>query len=114
VAAESTPLGRITIADGAIAQIAARTVSRCYGVVGTASRGRVPRLLTRDRERQGIDVGREGEAISIGVRVVVEHGLNLAEVASTIRSQVGYELERLTGLQVASVDVHIEDVKTSA
>jgi uncharacterized alkaline shock family protein YloU len=38
----------------------------------------------------------------------------LAEVASTVRSQVAYEVERLSGLQVAAVDVHIQDVKRSA
>ncbi len=109
-----TPLGRITIASDAIAHVAARTVARCYGVVGMSSRGRVPRLLTRDRERQGVEIGRDGDAVSIGLHVVVEHGLNLAEVAATIRSQVAYEVERITGLHVAAVDVHIDDVKSSA
>ena len=46
--------------------------------------------------------------------VVVEHGLNLAEVASTIRSQVAYEVERLTGLSVVSVEVVIQRVRQSA
>jgi uncharacterized alkaline shock family protein YloU len=110
----STPFGRITIADDVVAQIAARTVARCYGVVGMSSRGRVPRLLTRDRERHGVEIGRDGATVSIGLHVVVEHGLNLAEVAATIRSQVGYEVERLTGLGVTAVDVHIDDVKHSA
>jgi uncharacterized alkaline shock family protein YloU len=112
----SSPLGRITISSDAIAQIAARTVARCYGVVGMATRGRVPRLLPRARERQGIEVSRDanGDAITIDLHVVVEHGLKLTEVAATIRSQVGYEVERLTGLRVASVDVHIDDVRQSA
>jgi uncharacterized alkaline shock family protein YloU len=110
----SSPLGRITISSDAIAQIAARTVARCYGVVGMATRGRVPRLLSRDRERQGVEVTRQDGGVAIDLHVVVEHGLNLAEVASTIRSQVGYEVERLTGLPVASVDVHIDDVRQSA
>jgi uncharacterized alkaline shock family protein YloU len=110
----TTPLGRITIASEAIAQIAARTVAQCYGVVGMASRGRVPRLLTRDRERQGVEIARAGESVAIGLHVVVEHGLNLAEVAATIRSQVGYEVERVTGLRVSAVDVHIDNVRSSA
>ncbi len=111
-----SPLGRITISSDAIAQIAARTVARCYGVVGMATRGRVPRLLPRARERQGIEVSRDpnGGGITIDLHVVVEHGLKLTEVAATIRSQVGYEVERLTGLSVASVDVHIDDVRQSA
>ena len=50
----------------------------------------------------------------IALHVVVEHGLNLAEVASTVRSQVGYEVERVTGLPVASVEVVIQDVRQSA
>jgi uncharacterized alkaline shock family protein YloU len=110
-----SPLGRITISSDAIAQIAARTVARCYGV-GMAARGRVPRLLPRARERQGIEVSRDadGNGVAIDLHVVVEHGLNLAEVAATIRSQVGYEVERLTGLTVASVDVHIDGVRQSA
>jgi uncharacterized alkaline shock family protein YloU len=45
--------------------------------------------------------------------VIVEHGLNLAEVASTLRNRVEYEVERLTGLRVASVEVRIKDVRRS-
>ena len=52
--------------------------------------------------------------MALELYVVVAYGLNLAEVAATVRSQVAYEVERLTGLAVASVDVHIQDVKRSA
>ena len=48
------------------------------------------------------------------VHVVVEHGLDLAEVAATIRSRTAYEVGRQTGLHVASVDVDIVDVRASA
>ena len=108
----STSLGRITIAGDAVAQIVGHTAAQCYGVVGMASRGgRVGRLLARDRLKQGISVGRGPEGLTIELHVVVEYGLNLAEVASTIRSQVAYEVERLTGLTVSAVEVHIEDVR---
>jgi uncharacterized alkaline shock family protein YloU len=40
--------------------------------------------------------------------------LNLAEVASTVRSRVSYEVGRLTALEVASVEVHISDLRRSA
>jgi len=68
-------------------------------------------LLARDRLKQGISVGRSPEGLTIELHVVVEYGLNLAEVAATIRSQVAYEVERLTGLTVSGVEVHIEDVR---
>jgi len=108
----STSLGRITITGDAVAQIVGHTAAQCYGVVGMAARGgRVGRLLARDRLKQGISVGRSPEGLTIELHVVVEYGLNLAEVAATIRSQVAYEVERLTGLTVSAVEVHIEDVR---
>jgi uncharacterized alkaline shock family protein YloU len=111
----STSLGRITISTGAITQIVSQTAARCYGVVGMGGgpRAKVGRLLPRNRP-QGITVSGEGDSVSLDLHVVVEYGLNLAEVAATIRSQVQYEVERLTGLRVAAVDVHIQDVRQSA
>jgi uncharacterized alkaline shock family protein YloU len=114
----STPLGRITISGDAVAQIVGRTAAECYGVVGMASRpglggGRVGRLLARDRATQGITVAEDGNGLRIELHVVVEYGLNLAEVGAALRSRVAYELERLTGLRVAAVEVHIQDVRRS-
>ena len=77
-----------------------------------SARGRVGRLLSRDRVGQGIVVGGNGDGVTVDLYVVVEYGLNLAEVASGLRNRVTYDLERLTGLKVASVEVHIQDVKT--
>ena len=111
-------LGRITIAPEAIAQIAGRVVAECYGVVGMAMRGpareRVTRLLPKGRPARGVVVRNDDGRVVLELHVVVAYGLNLAEVAATVRSQVGYEVERLTGLKVASVDVHIENVKRTA
>ena len=108
--------GRITISRAVIAEIAARTVTRCSGVVGMApgARARVTSLLPRKRNTRGIAISGGDDGVELELRVVVEHGLNLAEVASTVRSQVTYEVERLTGLRVASVGVHIERVRQSA
>ena len=107
----SSSLGRITISNDAIAHIVGETARECYGVVGMASRGRVRRLLARDRLTQGIEIGRTDDGVRIDLHVVVEYGLNLAEVASTVRNRVGYEVNRLTGLPVRAVEVHIDDVR---
>jgi uncharacterized alkaline shock family protein YloU len=106
----SSPLGRITISSEAIAQIVAETALECYGVVGMKAplRGRLARRSTR-----GIEIGRDGEAVTVDLHVVVEYGLNLAEVASTVRHRVAYEVERLAGLPVRAVEVHVDDVRTA-
>ena len=111
----SSPLGRIRIAPDAVAQIAGRVAAEAYGVVGMAPRGPRDRLPLRDRLRQGIAVGGNAEqGVTIELSVVVEYGLNLAEVASTLRNRVRYEVERLTGLRVSEVEVRIQDVKSSS
>jgi uncharacterized alkaline shock family protein YloU len=104
-----SPLGRISIASEAIAQIVAHVAAEAYGVVGMAGRG-----LQRFRGKRGIEVRRDGDDVLIDLHVVVEYGLNLTEVASTLHNRVAYEVERLTGLRVAVVEVHIEDVRRSA
>ena len=110
----ASSLGRITISSEAVAQIVGHTAAECYGVVGMAARGRVGKLLTRDRLTQGITVRGAEAGLAIELHVVVEYGLNLAEVAAAVRSRVAYEVGRLSGLTVAAVEVHIEDVQRSA
>ena len=109
----SSDLGRVAITDDALAQIVGLTAAECYGVVGMSS-SRLRRLLARDRPGRGIDISGGDETVSIGLHVVVEHGLNLAEVAATVRNRVAYEVGRMTGLEVEAVEVHIEAVKVSA
>lgn len=107
---QDLPDGRLTISRDAVAGIVAETALGCYGVVGISAGSRVGRILRRD----GISVEGAADVLRVELHVVVEHGLNLAEVASTIRSQVGYDVERLTGLGVAAVEVVIQRVRQSA
>jgi uncharacterized alkaline shock family protein YloU len=111
--ADAVP-GEITITSDAIAQLAGLTAAECYGVVGAQPKGgRLGRLVSRDKPERGVEVVRTPDGLVITLRVVIEHGLNLAEVASTVRSHVRYEVTRLTGIPTASVDVVVADVRTS-
>ena len=102
--------GRLTISRDAVAEIVGETALACYGVVGLSAGSRIGRVLRRD----GVTVDGDAQTLRIEIHVVIEHGLNLAEVASTIRSQVAYEVERLTGLTVAAVEVVVQRVRQSA
>jgi uncharacterized alkaline shock family protein YloU len=102
-------LGRLTVTREAVAEIVAETALGCYGVVGLSSGSRVGRIF----RREGIDVEGDAAGLRIELHVVVEHGLNLAEVAATVRSQVAYEVERLAGFPVAAVEVVIQRVRSS-
>ena len=109
--------GELVIPNEVIAQIVGLTVLECYGVVGMAARSLtqgVAGLLSRERIDQGVAVRREGDALGIDLYVIVEYGLNLAEVASTVRSRVQYTVETLTGLTVGAVQIHVQGVRRTS
>ncbi len=109
-------LGRIQVSDDVIAEIAARAALECYGVVGLSGpgfSGVVRNFLAIDKARKGVQLFRENESLKITLYVVVEYGTNLSEVAHNLMSQVKYAVERLVGVEVASVDVNIQNIKVS-
>jgi uncharacterized alkaline shock family protein YloU len=110
----STRHGELVITDRAIADIVAWTVLESYGVVGMTSpnlvRG-VARLLTRDKLHQGIRVDQEAERLKIELYILVEYGLNVAEVAGSVRSQVSYNVERMTQRAVSEIHIHVQGVR---
>ena len=75
-----------------------------------AGRGRLSRLVPWGIKK-GVDVGLRDGALVVELRVIVEHTVKLAEVAATVRSRVEYELERMVGLPLASLEVHIDGVR---
>ena len=107
----TTERGRIAIAPAAVAQIVGAAAAESYGVVALAGRGRLSKLVPWGIKK-GIDVGLRDDGLVVELRVVVEHGVRLAEVAETVRSRVQYELERMVGLPIASLEVHIDGVRS--
>ena len=106
----TTERGRIAIAPAAVAQIVGAAAAESYGVVALAGRGRLSKLVPWGIKK-GVDVHLRDGGLVVELRVVVEHGLRLAEVAETVRSRVQYELERMVNLPIASLEVHIDGVR---
>jgi uncharacterized alkaline shock family protein YloU len=102
--------GSIVVAREAIVEIVAYATAESYGVVAFAGERRLSRLFPRGVAK-AIDVELRDDGLAVEIRVVVEHGLKLAEVADAVRERVLYELERMVGLPVASLDVRIEKVR---
>jgi uncharacterized alkaline shock family protein YloU len=106
--------GQVVITERAIADLVGWTVLECYGVVGMASanlaRG-VGRLLSRDRLHQGIKIEQTADHLKVDLFVVVEYGLNVAEVAGNVRAQVAYNVARITGRAVDELHIHVQGVR---
>ncbi len=52
--------------------------------------------------------------MTIDLHVVVQYGVNIAQVAQNVMEQVKYAVEHHCGLEVAQVNVHVESVRVDA
>jgi uncharacterized alkaline shock family protein YloU len=107
-----TEHGRVTMTTDAIAAVAGRAVEESFGVVDQAGGRRGPlRLLARSKSDPGVRVREADGGLALELHVVVDHGVNLAEVTTMVRARVTYEVERHTGLAVQAVDVHVDSAR---
>ena len=106
----TTERERISIAHSVVVQIVGAAAAESDGAVSLAGRGRLSRLVPWGVKR-GVDVDLLGGGLVVELRVIVEHGRKLAEVASTARSRVQYELERMVGLPIALLEAHMDGVR---
>jgi uncharacterized alkaline shock family protein YloU len=114
VHAEEMVEGRMVVTDRAVADIVGWTVLECYGVVGMASpnlRRGVASLLSRDRLHQGIRVEQASDQLRVRLYIIVEYGLNVAEVAGNVRSQVAYNVERMIGRPITTLQIYVQGVR---
>jgi len=106
--------GSLVVTERAIADLVGLTVLECYGVVGMASpnlRQGVASLLSRDHVRQGVKVQQDGDQLDIRLHIIVEYGLNVAEVAGNVRSQVAYNVEKMLGRPATTLRIYVQGVK---
>jgi uncharacterized alkaline shock family protein YloU len=108
--------GKIEVSSRAIATIAGRAVSQCYGVVGVAAKH--PRLsvvetLSPEHYGRGVDVHFVHDHVTIDLYVVLEHGLRISEIAHNIMQSVKFAVERSLGLRVVRVNVNVQALRVS-
>lgn len=106
--------GTVSISNAVIAMLAGYTATQCYGVVGMCSKTSkdgLAGLLKKENIDKGIKVKTENNVIDISLYIVVEYGLNIGTIGETIRSNVKYNVEKFTGMEVASVQINVESVR---
>ncbi len=114
-AEEHTLLGKIAVSPNAIATVASHAALQSYGVVGMAAKNVVDGLtniLSRD-PRHGIDVAFQGAEAIINVYVIVEYGTRISVVANSLASTVRFNVEKILGLPVKEVNVHVQGLRIS-
>lgn len=107
-------LGKIEVATEAIATIAGSAVSECYGVIGMASRkltDGIAELLGKESLSKGIEVRFNENNLEIDLYIIVIYGVKISEVARNVIEKVGYQVNKITGLDITSVNVIVQGVR---
>lgn len=104
--------GGVTVAAEAIARLAGHAARTTYGVVGMQS-SPMRRLasLFGNALAEGVEVEATAGAVAIGLHVVMERGVNIAQVTANLQEAVRYLVETVSGVPVRSIDVRVEDLK---
>lgn len=91
---------------GIITGIAAGEVEGIAGMSGGIVDGIAEKLGRKDFGK-GIKVRLEGEIVSLDLNVVVEYGVRIMETAKKLKQKVRATVEEVTGLPVASINIHV-------
>jgi len=112
---EKTTLGSIHISPTAVASIAYHATLQSYGVVGLAPKNLAEGIavtITREPTR-GVNVHFDGDQLDIDIYIIVEFGTRIAAVAQSVSNTIRYQVEKIIGLKVHQVNVHVQGLRIS-
>ncbi len=113
----STDKGQTSIAESVVekvAGIAAREVSGVHAMGGGGSRaiGAIRDKLpgTSPSPSQGVSVEVGERQAAVDLKLIVEYGVSIVDVAHAVRQNVIRRIERMTGLEVTEVNIDVNDL----
>lgn len=111
----SNDKGEIQISSEVFTTITGAVATRCFGVKGMAARSKkdgLVHLLRSESMAKGVKVlFQEDDTVSIELHIIVDNGVNLNAVSSSIMNEVRYAVGQMTGAQVRAVDVYVDSME---
>ena len=98
----------IKISNDVVASIAGVAVSEVPGVYGMA--GGITEIFGKKGLTKGIKVEVGDKETKIDVNIIAEYGVRIPDVAFEIQNRVKKAVETMTGLNVSSVNIHIQGI----
>jgi uncharacterized alkaline shock family protein YloU len=111
----TNPLGTIFVSHRAISTIAYQSALESYGVVGFAAKNfaqGITQVLVKD-PALGVEVHFDGHSIKIDLFIIVEYGVRITAVSTSVADAVRFQIEKATGLQVGQVNIHVRGLRIS-
>jgi len=113
---EGSDLGAIMVHHGVIAVIARIAALKVPGVVemsGSFADGiaNIANMIGRNSGERGVSVKMQGQKVDVEINIVIEYGAKIPEVAWAVQNEVRRAIEEMTGKQVGTIDVVVQDVR---
>lgn len=106
--------GAVSVSSAVFSNIAGIAATNCFGVKGMAYRSMtdgIVHLLRREAMSKGVSITyHEDDTISVELHIIVENGVNLPAVCSSIMNEVRYVVTKNTGVEVKAVDVCVDSM----
>ena len=104
----------IRVSDEVIAVCAASAALKVKGVADLA--GGISDLLTRnllgkELASKGIKASQSDDTVAVDVNLIVDYGARIPDLAWDVQEKVKNEIESLTGMHVAAVNINVQGVK---
>jgi uncharacterized alkaline shock family protein YloU len=100
--------GRVTIDPDVLITIARLTTMSVPGVTRFVPDSM--RDLLHRTSSEGLQIAVEDDQVRVDLYIAVEADRNLREVAHAIQSEVARAIRDMVGMDIAAINVHIEDV----
>ncbi|NLJ95968.1 MAG: Asp23/Gls24 family envelope stress response protein [Clostridiales bacterium] len=111
----NTDIGEVMIDHDVLAKYAGASAVECFGVVGMASvnmKDGIVKLLKKDNLSHGVNVIiDEKNKITIDLHIIVSYGVSISAVADNLISNVKYNVEEFSGLEVDKINIFVEGVR---
>ena len=115
ISEESSELGTIRINHSVVAGIVRLATQSVEGVVNVGGGGVVEGLtdfFSKKESERGVKVTESADGgYEIEVRVVLEFGVDLAKIGTSIQESIRDQILAMTGNHAKSIDVVIDDIK---
>ena len=109
-----TEKGRVLLSSDVFSKLTGAVATSCYGVKGMAFRSKTDglvHLLRRESMSKGVKITyNDDQSITIHLHIIVDNGVNLMAVGRSIQSEVKYNVNRLTGVEVRRVNVCVDSM----
>ena len=106
--------GYIRISSDVFTTLVGDAATNCFGVKGMAMRSMsdgLVHLLKREAMGKGVYINYNSDGtLSIELHIIVDQGVNIPALCSSIISEVKYKISHTTGVAVKNVDVYIDSI----